>query len=146
VSNPGGNQVEGAVAPEVAPEVAPGGGGVQGGEPTGVELAITPEEKRQVYLLRMYRSRMYDIPDARFEEVLEALQNRQSVRSIARWLVEEGYFLSADRLPLPISPIPNLDSERSSQEFRNYVVPWNLGRSSAKEEGWHNDTDLNRPI
>jgi hypothetical protein len=39
----------------------------------------------------IYRGRLHDVPDDRFERVVEALRNRQSIRSIARGLVEEGY-------------------------------------------------------
>jgi hypothetical protein len=52
-------------------------------------------EERGVPILsaeeRMYRGRLHDVPDDRFERVVEALRNRQSIRSIARGLVEEGY-------------------------------------------------------
>ena len=88
-------EVQPGLHPEVQPEVQPlvqgnSTGGVSDPVPE-VEVDLSPEEIRVMEDLRRYRSRMHDVPDARFEDVLNALRERKSARSIARELVEEGY-------------------------------------------------------
>src|SRR5512139_249246 len=83
------------VTPEITPEVTaevtpPGNGGDTQRDVIEPEI-ITPEEQRQLDVLRMYRSRMHDVTDERFEQVIEDLRERKSIRSIARGLIEEGY-------------------------------------------------------
>ena len=78
------------VAPEVSGEVAPEGSRGATREAIEPEIVLTPEEQRQLDLLRMYRNRMHDLSDERFERLIEALRERQSVKSIARGIVEEG--------------------------------------------------------
>jgi hypothetical protein len=79
------------VVGEVVPTVVPDGSGGATPAATPGETELTAEDERQVNLFRMYRARMHDVPDDRFERLLEGLRDRQSVRSLARGLVEDGY-------------------------------------------------------
>jgi hypothetical protein len=78
------------VAGEVAPGAAPPSSPPATSDDIPLEMELTAEDERHVGLLRMYRARMHDLSDPRFEALLTALRNRQSVRSIAREVVEEG--------------------------------------------------------
>ena len=76
-------------------EVLPG---TQGTDTGGAAIDVTPvgsqlsaEEERLVAEIQKSRQRLHDVPDERFEQVVQALRNRQSVRSVARELIEEGY-------------------------------------------------------
>ena len=67
-----------------------GGGGstpVEGGAPPD----LSPREERNVSFLQQLRGRLHDLTEDRFTQVLDALRAQQSVRSIARGLVEEGF-------------------------------------------------------
>ncbi len=68
-------------------------GGFSAGSETepGGEIAVTPEEQRRVRDFARWRRRFHDVPDARFEEIVQALRVPESINSIARGLIEAGY-------------------------------------------------------
>lgn len=78
--------------PGAAPPAAPPGGtGVERvGEPApDPELSV--ENRRMLDELARWRRRFHDVPDDRFDQIVQTLRNRESIHSIARGIIEQGY-------------------------------------------------------
>jgi len=84
---PGSGEVRGEVPPEVLPIGSP-----PNDTPELVgELVLNDDEQRNADLFSRWRKRFHDIPDERFNRVVEALRVPESIGSITRGLVQEGY-------------------------------------------------------
>ena len=65
--------------------------------PTGAEEGPAPERELSAenqalaLVFERWRSKFHDVPDDRFDQVVQSLRNRESIHSIARRLIEEGY-------------------------------------------------------
>jgi hypothetical protein len=55
------------------------------------EPELISEKQRLLHDLQMFRGRLHDVSDERFEGVVLALRQRRSISSIARELIEEGF-------------------------------------------------------
>lgn len=76
---------------ETSGEVHSSGTPLGGGSVEGDDRHLSAEEQRMVRELTKWRGRFHDVPDEQFGQVIEKLRNRQSIKKIARELVEDGY-------------------------------------------------------
>ncbi len=93
-------------------------GSPQNEPPEGVgEPEPTIEEQRLAHLFSKWRGRFSDVPDSRFDQVVQDLRVPLSIKSIARGLVEAGYcaHLSPDTVRM------NLQKFRDAMGWPRYM-------------------------